>query len=51
MEDKIDSLRIKLPQAEVITYTYRPLAGVSSIIDSKRCCTYFYYDSYCGYRQ
>lgn len=47
MEDKIDSLRIKLPQAEVITYTYRPLAGVSSIIDSKRCCTYFYYDSYC----
>jgi Ataxin-1 and HBP1 module (AXH) len=41
-----DNLRILLPLANIISYTYLPLVGVTSISDSKGQTNYFEYDSY-----
>lgn len=41
---KVDLLRSKLPQAEVTTYTYKPLTGVTSITAPNRMKTTYEYD-------
>lgn len=41
----IDSLREKLPNALVTTYTYNPLIGVTSITDERGFTTYYNYDA------
>ncbi len=43
----LDSLRNNLPNtAEVTTYTYDPLIGITSITDARGKTTYFEYDSF-----
>lgn len=41
---EINSIRIGLPQSQVVTYTYNPNIGVSSIIDPNNQGQYFEYD-------
>lgn len=43
---KINSLRVKLPDARVTTYEYKPLQGVVSITDPNNFITKFEYDNY-----
>ena len=40
----INSLRTKLPNSLITTYTYKPLTGVLSITDPRSATTYFEYD-------
>ncbi len=42
----INSLRISLPQASVIGYTYDPLIGVTSITDPSGDASYYHYDEF-----
>jgi len=41
----LNSLREKLPSAQVSTYTYSPLVGVTSITDERGFTTYYMYDA------
>jgi YD repeat-containing protein len=43
---KIDELRKKLPQAQVTTYTYRPLVGVQTITSPNGFTIYYDYDDF-----
>jgi YD repeat-containing protein len=44
--DEIDKIRIGLPDAQVTTYTYKPLIGVSAIVDPKGYKTTYFYDGF-----
>lgn len=41
---KVNQLRDKLPQAEVITYTYKPLVGITSVTAPNNMKTTYEYD-------
>ena len=43
---QVDSLRVKLPNAFVITYIYQPLVGVISSTDPSGITTYYDYDDF-----
>lgn len=43
--DKINTLRVKLPDAFINTYTYLPLIGLITITNPQGITTYFEYDS------
>ncbi len=43
--ESLNSLRGKLPEAFVTTYTYQPLVGVASVTDPRGFTTYYDYDS------
>lgn len=44
----INSLRtsVDLPNAQVTTYTYKPLVGIASMTDPRGVCTYYEYDTF-----
>ncbi|GAA4275499.1 hypothetical protein GCM10022259_02230 [Aquimarina mytili] len=42
----LDTLRQRLPQAHITTYTYAPLIGVTSVTDPRGQKTTYHYDSY-----
>ncbi|WP_417887089.1 hypothetical protein [Zunongwangia sp.] len=44
--NKLNKIRTKLPEAMVITYTYEPLIGITSITDPKGYTTYYEYDKF-----
>jgi YD repeat-containing protein len=43
---KINALRTKLPQAQITTYTYKPLVGIQTITDPRGFISYFDYDPF-----
>jgi YD repeat-containing protein len=44
--DEIDKVRVGLPNAQVTTYTYKPLIGVNAIVDPKGYKMTYYYDGF-----
>lgn len=42
----LTSLRTKLPNAQVSTYTYKPLVGITSVTDPKGISTFYDYDDF-----
>ncbi len=45
-ENKVNSLRDLIPQAQVTTYTYSPWAGIKSITDPRGFTTHYTYDTF-----
>lgn len=43
--DKINNLRIRLPSAQVYTYTFKPGVGISTITNANNITTYYLYDT------
>lgn len=43
---KVDALRIKLPNAQVTSYTYKPLVGMLTATDPRGVITYYEYDGF-----
>lgn len=46
LKTTLNSLRTTFPNAQVITYTYKPMVGVSSVTDENGNITTYEYDSY-----
>lgn len=46
MRAELDNIRINLPNAQVITYTYAPLSGMTSETDPSGKATYYEYDTF-----
>lgn len=44
--DEVNSLRVKLPNSIVTTYTYEPLIGILSMTDPRGVTTYYDYDGF-----
>jgi hypothetical protein len=44
LREKLNTLRLSLPQSMITTYTYNPLIGITSVTDSKGVCSYYEYD-------
>lgn len=43
---KVEALRTALPNAQITTYTYKPLVGITSVTDSRGVTTYYSYDTF-----
>jgi hypothetical protein len=43
--EKVNALRIALPNAQVTTYTYAPLIGITTITDSRNITIYYEYEN------
>lgn len=46
LREALNTLRNSLPNAQLTTYTYDPLVGVTSITDAKGYTTYYEYDDF-----
>lgn len=46
MRSELNNLRQNLPNAQVTTYTYKPLIGMTSSTDPKGLTTYYEYDNF-----
>nr|WP_199157648.1 hypothetical protein [Pedobacter sp. ASV2] len=46
IENFIAPLKISLPDAQITTYTYKPLVGMTSSTDTKDLTTYYEYDEF-----
>ncbi|WP_146198858.1 hypothetical protein [Pararcticibacter amylolyticus] len=43
---QIDEIRLYPSEAKMTTYTYDPLVGITSVIDTRDAVSYFYYDNF-----
>ncbi|RQO80215.1 hypothetical protein DBR40_00940 [Pedobacter sp. KBW01] len=46
LRTELNNLRVNLPSAQVSTFTYQPLVGMTSQTDAKGMITYYEYDSF-----
>jgi hypothetical protein len=46
LRTELNKIRINFPSAQAITYTYKPLTGVTSLTDINGRTTFYFYDAY-----
>jgi|GEM_PF-3516873 len=46
LRDQLDKIRQGLPNAQVVTYTYEPLVGVTSVTDARGYTSTYHYDEF-----